>query len=482
MRVFKPTYKDRSGKRKVVKKWWVEQRDHLGIVRRFPGTNDKEATAALGRRIVALVSCRMGGDPPSPDLVRWLQNVPSKLSEQFVKIGLLDSTRAAGAKPLQEHIEDFHKSLLAKGDSAKQAQQVTRRASAVMAGCKFRAWSDIRADRVEQFLADLRNGKKQLSAQTSNFYLQACQQFSRWMIQNGRASESPLRHLSKLNTRVDRRHDRVALEVEQAKRLMAAAAAGPERFGMAGPERRLLYRIAVETGMRANEIRSLKVGSFDLDGLTVTVRAAYSKRKREDTLPIRAETAEELRSFFSGKLPTAKAFGGRYKRLTDKTADMIEADLADASIDYVDESGRFRDFHALRATCASWLAACGVHPKKAQAIMRHSDINLTLSCYTHLLGGDLAKAVASLPDLSANVQERKATGTDDVTVTGNDLASNLAFLPATQCTSMQRSVNDNPTGGIKNRVSTTPGRIRTSNLRFRRPMLYPIELQAQLLS
>jgi integrase len=480
MRVFKPTYKDRTGKKKVLGKWWCELRDHLGIVRRFPGISDKAATTALGKKIETLVGYRMGGEPPSPDLVRWLQQVPAKLSDHFVKIGLLDSTRAAGAKLLKEHIADFHKSLLAKGDSKKQAQQVSRRTKVVMTGCKFRTWSDIRADRIEQYLADLRSGKKALSAQTSNFYLQACQQFCRWMIQNGRASESPLSHLRRLNVKVDRRHDRIALEVGEMRRLLAATGGGPERYGMTGAERVLLYRVAVETGMRRNELASLQVSSFDLDRLTVTVRAAYSKRRREDTLPLRSETAEELRTFLAGKLPTAKAFGGRYKRLTDKTANMIEADLTEAGIPYQDEAGRFRDFHALRATTASWLAACGVHPKVAQQILRHSDINLTMNTYTHLLGGKQeAEAVACLPDLSAIQQEQRATGTDAANVTQNDLASYLAFLPATQCNSMQRSAIATPTNGSKNAVLTTPGRIRTCDLRFRKPTLYPTELRAR---
>ena len=115
---------------------------------------------------------------------------------------------------------------------------------------------------------------------------------------------------------------------------------------MTGSERRLLYQVAVETGMRANELRTLKVSSFDFKTNTVQVVAAYSKHRKEDTLPLRPQTAEALRSFFAGKTPQAKAFGGRYKHLTDKTSKVIEADLADAGISYTDDAGRFRDFHA----------------------------------------------------------------------------------------------------------------------------------------
>jgi hypothetical protein len=46
--------------------------------------------------------------------------------------------------------------------------------------------------------------------------------------------------------------------------------------------------------------------------------------------------------------------------------------------------------------------------------MRHSDINLTMSRYTHTLRGQESEAVESLPDLSLpSKQTRKATGTDN---------------------------------------------------------------------
>ena len=108
----------------------------------------------------------------------------------------------------------------------------------------------------------------------------------------------------------------------------------------------------------------------------------------------------------------------RFTRVWIETSEMIQADLKDAGIPYVDDAGRFRDFHALRHTTGSWLAAKGVHPKVAQAIMRHSDINLTVSRYTHTLKGQEAQAIRSLPDLSvASDEQQRATGTDGAAAT-----------------------------------------------------------------
>jgi hypothetical protein len=57
--------------------------------------------------------------------------------------------------------------------------------------------------------------------------------------------------------------------------------------------------------------------------------------------------------------------------------------------------------------------------------MRHSDINLTMSRYTHIFRGQESEAIANLPDLPLPSKQRRsilATGTDGK----NDLAPNLA--------------------------------------------------------
>ena len=77
----------------------------------------------------------------------------------------------------------------------------------------------------------------------------------------------------------------------------------PIRGGMSGEERSLLYPLAVETGLRAGELRSLTKESFDLKASpgSVTVEAAYSKRRRRDVLPLRTDTVLALRAWLKGK-------------------------------------------------------------------------------------------------------------------------------------------------------------------------------------
>ena len=42
--------------------------------------------------------------------------------------------------------------------------------------------------------------------------------------------------------------------------------------------------------------------------------------------------------------------------------------------------------------------------------MRHSDINLTMSLYTHILRGQESEAIAKLPQLSPSARQQKVRG------------------------------------------------------------------------
>ena len=470
MKAFKGSWTDNNGKVHRTATWYVRARDHLGRVQRFAGYKDKAESEKMGRQIETLVAGRMNNDPPGPQLTKWLEVAPVRLKRRLVKIGILDSSRAAGAKTLSEHLDDYKGSMLARGLTTKQAGQECCRIARIIKGCGFSNWSDVRADRLETYLADLRNGPKNLCARTSNGYLGAFGTFLTWMVQHRRASENPIAYLRPLNERVDRRHDRVPFEIDEVRRLLDVVEREPVRFGMTGRERAILYKMTAETGLRANEVRTLCVSSFDWKARTVTVEAGHSKHRREDVLPLRPETVLELQTFFAGKLPTAKAFGGTYVRLTDKTSTVLKADLAAAGIPYIDEAGRYHDFHALRHTCGSWLAAMGVHPKLIQSIMRHSDINLTMGRYCHTLRGQEAAAVGKLPDLNlGGPQEQKATGTDGRSASERMLKIS-DILHAEQCASMHHVARGAIAGAPKNAVLNEAEGTRTLNLRIDSPI------------
>ena len=226
--VFKQSYtfKNENGKR-IRKKsafWYIDYKTADSTRKRVKGFKDKAATVQLAAEL--------------------------ERKAELARTGIIDRYAEDRKKPLKQHLEDFYQSFLAKGDTIGHARQTKYRIEQVINGCKFAIWADISASKVQRCLADLRNEENGLSAQTSNYYLQSIKQFCRWMVQDGRASESPVVHLSKTNARSDRRHERRALEPEEMRRLLEATIAAPKRFGMEGYERALLYRVAAETGFK----------------------------------------------------------------------------------------------------------------------------------------------------------------------------------------------------------------------------------------
>lgn len=344
--------------------------------------------------------------------------------------GVIDARAEAlavqGRRPMAEHLADFKAALLAKGASPEHADTVLARTRKVMDAAGFRRWADTSASHAMEYLKGLRADKETrdeagqvvkrqrgISAQTFNFYLRSIKQFGRWMVKDRRATDNPFAYLEPLNIKLDRRRDRRALTADELRTLISTTDAGPERYRMTGKARALLYRLAVETGFRAGEVRSLTRAGFNLDGdePTVTVGAAYSKRRREDTLPIRPELAALLREYLANKAPAALAFNAPRNRWS--FGDMFKADRDAAGIAARDDAGRVVDFHALRHTFISNLAAGGVYPKTAQALARHSTITLTMDRYTHQYGGDERAALAVLPDLTIPAAVAKALGTDN---------------------------------------------------------------------
>jgi len=402
------------------------------------------------------MSCKVAGLAFEPELQRKLDVLPTRILKKLSMFGLLDNARVEGSKPLTEHLTDFEKYLLAKGNTARHCRQTKNSLLRVFEACKFRMLSDISATRFLGYIADQKTSGK-ISQRTANFYIKAGKQFGHWMVQHRRAGESPLSVLT-CETITERKRQRRALEPDDIRRLLEATKAAGERSGMTGYERALLYRFATETGLRANELRSLKIYSFDFANLTVTT--AETKNKRIAVLPLRADTAAELKEFFANKLPSTNAFGGTYNKLTDRTSEMLQKDLECAGIDYVDDSGRYFDFHALRGECSSLLAAAGVHPKLAQSIMRHSDINLTMNAYTHTLRGQEAEAIEKLPDFSlpsSNAQRKVMTGTDEQSVFDSSLDKQCVL----ERTGLDCSGQNNRISDKKTAFSTGRYRIRT---------------------
>jgi len=275
----------------------------------------------------------------------------------------------------------------------------------ILTNCGFKVWSDIDGNKVKTFLAKSR-GPDGYGERTYNAYLRGFKEFCSWMLREGRAAGTDPMKSHSLIKQTEYRKKRRALTVDESHRLLEATKAAPKRYNMTGYERSLVYRLALEAGLRAGEIKSLTVLSFDFESehSTVHVDPSDTKGKRPADLILMTETAEELKEFFSNKESTDKAFAMPH---TDNTAVMLRQDLRDVGIEYTDANGRDCDFHSLRHTFITNLALAGVHPAVAQKLARHSSIELTMRYYTHVLHKSEVEAIDALKNLSAKQNTKR---------------------------------------------------------------------------
>ena len=438
MRVFRPTWKrhpDSPSRRTA--NWHVEFRDHMDQVRKLAGFPDRGATEELGRKLERLVAFRAVGDPPPPELARWIERLPRRRREALVRLDLIDPVRQAASRSLAELVEEFRRSLEARGRTPKHIAHVAGRVLRLFEGCGFETWGDLDPALVESFLSREREEKGR-SPKTLNHYLAAARELVLWALERGYADRDPLASLRRLrfNVQADRRLDRRALNVEQLRGVIAAADAGPTRCGLPGSERALLYELAAYTGLRVGELRALRVADLDLDDAEdprLRVRASISKNGREAVLPVRQKTAGRLHAFVRKRLPAARIF----PRFPGKPERALRFDLGRAGFPCQDEDGRPLDdkdgrtvgFHSLRISFSTMLDAAGTPKGLTEKLMRHQAVGLTYGTYTKHAREEERRAVEALPDLTANpAQVAQATGTDAGAEVSTDptLAENLA--------------------------------------------------------
>jgi len=427
MCVFKPVYKLADGTTTTTPRYYVEFYDHHRRRHRVPAYTDEGATRDLNRKIVELVIARVDRRPMDVGSQRWVHTLPPRLRQRLADIDLIDADLVASLRPLPELVGQWAEHLHATGATESHVKQVTVRALRVMTGAGAVSLGDLDASRVEQFLRQER--EQGTSIRTSNFHLQATRQFVKWAVRTGLLPDDPLRSIQPLNPAVDRRRERRALTFDEARALLAATQEGPTRDGrtgepcangMSGPERALLYLFAMETGLRRNEVKTLRVADLDLadvEHALVRVRSVHAKNRRDAFLPLRVETARTLADWLSGRQADAPVFGCPTHW---RSADVLRMDLAAAGIAYSDGSSRVVDFHALRTTFGTALARSGVALQIAQRLMRHSSPDLTSNIYTVLGREDERAAVEALPDLSplrARIRDRggRARGAEDAT-------------------------------------------------------------------
>jgi integrase len=401
--------------------WTVVYTDQHGKRRKKKGYTDKRESERLGMKLEERARKIRNGDIDPKD----------------------EKYREHEAVPLVYHLEDFKRSVRGKGATPKHIHMIGQRAGRVLDLANAKRISDLALSKALEAVQALRDVG--LSQQSINHHIRAVKGFSRWLWSDGRAREHHLGHLATSNPEVDRRHVRRLLTPEEAAKVVHAAETGPEVGNLSGQDRAILYRLALGTGFRANELRTLTPERFNLDSGTPTVtgRSCYTKNGKEAVQPISAALANRLRPWLADKALGTSVFDG----MTKRTAEMIRVDLQAAGIPYETDEG-VADFHSLRGDFISYLVSSGASVKTCQTLARHSTPSLTIGIYAKASLHDINGAVEGLPDLTAPATEPETlrmTGTDGIVTRSATQPLDVASDERTQVECVQHV---GPRGGM----------------------------------
>jgi len=439
-RIYRHSYtkKMKDGKRvlRKTRKWYIEYRDAQGVVRRVPGFTDKLAT-----------------EQRAAELERQAERE---------RVGIVEVPIRHLQASLQEHIDAWFDDLIRAGRAHEYRRKLESRIDRLSNELGWATLTRVTPDALARWLAKAK--RDGLSDRTVNHYLDTANAFLNWCVTTRRLERNPIAHLARAEL-VEPTFERRGARPDECIRLLKHAP----------PHRRIVYLAAMLTGLRRNELKCLRWSDIRMETDTphIQLRAVTTKSRRADTIPLSPELAEELREIRPAKYgPTDTVFRSVPK------IDTFKNDLKKAGIDYEDDAGRRLDFHALRVTFGSMLAASGTTLRTAMELMRHTDARLTTHIYTDPRLLDTAAAINALPRLVPPPDDREtdhklATGTDDIaaSVSGSkadhapdcdpkSLASGLAFClsePVTLIGSRLASdgTEEGQTGQVGQRVSAS---------------------------
>ncbi len=307
----------------------------------------------------------------------------------------------AGREPSEPHVDAWRAGLLAKKRTAKYANIQSNRVKQIMKLAGIGTLDQIAAEKVQKALAEVSDLH---SPNTANHYRTAMAAFCRWCVQTDRMTGTPMPAVSRLSQAGDT-FKRFAFSAAQIESLYVATESRVAKAPMTGIDRAMYYRIMANTGFRRSEAASLTLDSFALDDPqqpTITIEAAYSKRRRRDTQPINRDFAELVRPWLATKGAGKRVFTFPKWMNIER---VFRADCKAAGIEPAE--GEVLGVHSLRRFYITSVVR-GAGLAVGQDLARHSTPALTKK-YSDLTIDDYRKGLAALPTV-AKATEQKKTG------------------------------------------------------------------------
>lgn len=393
--------------------YWLRFRDPKGTERRLRGGKSKRVADGVSRHLTALLDFAAAGQSPPEAEVLWVMGLDTKRLAKLEQWGIIQKRHTAAWLSLESQVDAWRDWMLQRGVGEEHAATQHRRVRLIAEQCGVERFCDIQPEKVIATVDGWRQAGKlppfrcdpvksrwrrntRVAESTLAAYLKAFKAFTRWMMNTGQASRDPMAVVSvsirKTPDGVERSNmaKRRALTEPEQMALIEATTAEPVRYNMAGPERALLYRLALGCGIRKSAVYRLTVADVTRDGYLMA-RGSGASNKRTTPKPLTPALLADLLIYCRDQAPEDPLFA-----LPHKTgmARMLRKDCTAAGIDVEGV-----DFHCLRHTFATTLARRGVAVKTLADLLDDS-VKVAMGFYTHSFAEDLTQAVGLLPELN----------------------------------------------------------------------------------
>lgn len=426
-------------KRSVKGPWYASWNDHTGKrISKCTRTTDKATAERIAKK----------------------HEADAALPRDGVIDPALDSISRESLRTIDDHLSDYKSKLIIAGRTVGHIQRTINFVRKISSYAGFTTAADITADGVTRYAANLQ--QEGLSARTIQAHLTAIKSFTKWLTNLHKLPRDPLMSVKKPNPQADRRHERRMLLPEELQRLEYSTDHSSVKYGMEGKDRTLLYLTAIQSGLRANEIRSLEKGSLNLDSDApyITCKPEATKNRQPARQYIQPELAARLKSHVSKKTRSAPVFNLPHE---SNLARMLREDLGEARMAWLIEAiddkpeyakreqsdflvvtnhkGEILDFHSLRHTCGAWLVKAGANINVVQKVLRHQTITLTMDTYGHLFPGQEVGAVEQMRSMFSKAKGGALSASLSATgaIGGSDGVQRR--MQQTQCETSQAAAN-----------------------------------------
>lgn len=189
--------------------------------------------------------------------------------------------------------------------------------------------------------------------------------------------------------------------------------------------RRLLYEVAVMSGLRENELKQLEPRHLDHVNCAIHIERMIDKGRIERRQVISSQLMERLTAFSESgeakKLYKRFRCKGEYAAkaapknpllyVSSNPARSLKKDLMNAGVEIETQEGRL-DFHALRTAYINFLLELGAAPKEVQDLARHKTLEMTMNTYGRSRQERKRSLVEELENMLSGTPHRGKSGDD----------------------------------------------------------------------